>query len=101
AMHERDLRAEPGKDVRELDPDIARAEDRDPLRQLAQLERLVARDVRALRGPPWMPAGRDEHVFRGDALAFDLDRVRIGEPRAPADRPHASALEPRRIRLFQ
>ncbi|ABA48398.1 hypothetical protein BURPS1710b_0499 [Burkholderia pseudomallei 1710b] len=86
AIEQVDIDAEPVEDARELDRDVAAADDRDPLRQLGQLERLARRD-RVLdagnRRQHRPRACRDGDVPGGDTPARDVDRMRADERRAP------------------
>ena len=85
-MHERHLDAEPGEDVRELDPMY-------PPPRIAIRSGSSANETRrrsdprrsgGLRGVPPVAIRMFAAVIRSPA---DLDRVRIGEPRAPVDDP--------------
>ena len=79
------LGAQRGEDAGELDRDVAAAEDDDPARQLGQVERRVGNDAElGARNvqPRRVAAGGDDDALGGDALAADIQRMRVDEGRA-------------------
>src|SRR5690349_754088 len=92
-MDERDLRTEAGKDVRELDRDVAAAEDSDAPRQSRQMKGVIRRDPvagRLLR----CAAGRDENASRGDDPSANVDRMWVLQHRAAGDDFASRLLQP-------
>ncbi len=66
------------------------------LRHLLQVERIVGDDTQfGARdgGPLGMAAGGDDDLFRGDALAADIQRVRIDEGGARVEDRRAGVVQ--------
>ena len=90
-----------GEDTRELDADVAAADDREPFRQPLQVERLVGADrmFDTGNGRHLGPAAdRDQDLVRRHAAAtvpagFDLHRMRIEEARPSLEQLDAGAVE--------
>jgi hypothetical protein len=96
AVKQRHPAAEPVEDRRELAGDVAAADHQQPARERLEVEHLVRGQRQFLAGevrPMRCATGGDEDVLGADALAADVDRVRIGKPRAAAQQPHAGTEE--------
>ena len=96
AVHQIHVRAESGEDAGEFHRDVARSDDRHALRHVRQIERGVRDDAKFRAGDRQahrMAAGADDDVLGGDALAADIERVRIDEGGARLEDGRAGVVE--------
>src|SRR2546427_8398464 len=86
SLQDRDFRACPSGDVRELRCDVTAADQNHPLRQALQVQKILTGRQVPLAGNTELDgfrSGRDQEVTAFENLVIDLHRVSAGKPRLP------------------